>query len=419
MNLSLGFGLDKYRVQNWTLLNQTAAPGISGVAASLVSDTGFTVSADIAINGAETTVTIEYGLTNAYGSTQATVTGSPLAADGAISAELTGLAQNTLYHYRIKAVNSEGTTYSADATQTTTNVRWILPITGRASGTATAGTLVFTCSKDVTPTVTGDVTISIARANDPTESLRKHTLTVNCPNNGSGTIIVPDRSKVLSCGGHNGTGNPSTNFYNGTDATAPILTWNLNNIPSTVVKIYQLAALANILPATGNTALPAGLTYLLLFGANITWTYAGALPAGLTFIYARDVVFNWSYNGALPAGLTSIYLRSIYTSWTYNGALPAGLTSLYLNGAALNWTGLSVGETGNITSFELTNYRIAKMSSADLIALLTQMTNRAGTLPEPVTINDYADYASPPAEVVTAVNALKAAKSIVTVNLGA
>jgi shikimate 5-dehydrogenase len=59
------------------------------------------------------------------------------------------------------------------------------------------------------------------------------------------------------------------------------------------------------------------------------------------------------------------------------------------------------------------------MSSVDMITLLTQMTGRTGTLPATVTINDYADYASPPAEVVTAVNLLKATKSITTCNLGA
>jgi hypothetical protein len=67
----------------------------------------------------------------------------------------------------------------------------------------------------------------------------------------------------------------------------------------------------------------------------------------------------------------------------------------------------------------LTNYRIAKMSSADMVTLLTQMTNRTGTLPATITINDYADYASPPTEVTNAVAALKAAKSITTVSLGA
>ncbi|HNU62661.1 MAG TPA: hypothetical protein PKL04_10730, partial [Methanofastidiosum sp.] len=99
--------------------------------------------------------------------------------------------------------------------------------------------------------------------------------------------------------------------------------------------------------------------------------------------------------------------------------LPTGLTYLHFNGNSIAWTGLDIGNNGNITSFNLINYRITKMSSADMVTLLTQMKNRTGSLPATVTINDYADYASPPSEVTDAVAALKAAKSITTVNLGA
>ncbi len=67
----------------------------------------------------------------------------------------------------------------------------------------------------------------------------------------------------------------------------------------------------------------------------------------------------------------------------------------------------------------LINYRVGKMSSADILTLLDSLTNRAGSLPATITINDYADYASPPQTVVDAVAALKTAKSITTVNLGA
>jgi hypothetical protein len=58
------------------------------------------------------------------------------------------------------------------------------------------------------------------------------------------------------------------------------------------------------------------------------------------------------------------------------------------------------------------------MSSADMVTLLTQMTNRTGSLPTTITINDYADYALRPQAVTDAVEALKAAKSITSVVLG-
>ena len=121
----------------------------------------------------------------------------------------------------------------------------------------------------------------------------------------------------------------------------------------------------------------------------------------------------------LPTELTYLHLVGNSIAWTYSGALPTELTYLLLDGTSIAWTGLDVGNNGNIWTFSLANYRITKMSSVDMVTLLTQMTNRTGTLPATVIINDYADYASPPAEVVNAVNALKVAKSITTVNLGA
>jgi hypothetical protein len=123
--------------------------------------------------------------------------------------------------------------------------------------------------------------------------------------------------------------------------------------------------------------------------------------------------------GSLPTGLTYLNLLGASIAWTYNDALPIGLAYLYLEGNSIDYTGLVASGTGNATTWAMTNYRITKMSSADMITLLTSLTNRVGTLPATITINDYADYAAIPADVTTAVNTLKATKSITTVNLGA
>jgi len=193
---------------------------------------------------------------------------------------------------------------------------------------------------------------------------------------------------------------------------------------------------------TYSGALPIGLTYLHLDGDdNINWTYSGALPMGLTHLYFKsDLInwiyssalptgltvlrffgdlINWTYSGALPIGLTYLHLDGDNVNWTYSGALPTGIVSLRFNGPNINWTGLDIGDTGDIDYFGLLNYRIAKISSSDIITLLTQMTGRTGSLPATVTINDFQDYAAPPSEVTDAVAALKAAKSITSVSLGA
>jgi uncharacterized protein (TIGR02145 family) len=91
-------------------------------------------------NGSETAVTFEYGLTANYGST-VTAKESPL--NGFASLNITGVIDNldssTTYHYRIKAQNVKGITYSADATFTTARERssYIAPGTEVVIGTQT------------------------------------------------------------------------------------------------------------------------------------------------------------------------------------------------------------------------------------------------------------------------------------------
>ena len=86
-------------------------------AATAVSSSGATLNGTVNANNDSTTVTFQYGLTTAYGATvtadQSPVTG---AVNTAVSKAITGLTDNTTYHYRVVALNSSGTTYGADMT---------------------------------------------------------------------------------------------------------------------------------------------------------------------------------------------------------------------------------------------------------------------------------------------------------------
>jgi hypothetical protein len=90
----------------------TAATAVTGISATLNG----TVNA----NGLSATVTFNYGLTTAYGTT---VPGVPSPVSGstatAVSAAIAGLANNTTYHCQVVGVNSAGTTYGNDITFTT------------------------------------------------------------------------------------------------------------------------------------------------------------------------------------------------------------------------------------------------------------------------------------------------------------
>lgn len=96
-------------------------PAISSVTSSNTSNNSTKISASINPKNKSTTVEVEYGLTTSYGSTKST---TPSQVSGTtntnVQAIISGLTANTTYQYRIKAVNSDGTTYSENFTFKTT-----------------------------------------------------------------------------------------------------------------------------------------------------------------------------------------------------------------------------------------------------------------------------------------------------------
>jgi len=119
-----------------TFTTSATAPSVTTAEASSITTTGATLNGTVNANNASTAVTFEYGLTTSYGTsitaTQSPVTGST---STAVSSTISGLNSNTLYHYRVKGVNSAGTTNGGDATFTTLATVPGAPIIG----TATAG----------------------------------------------------------------------------------------------------------------------------------------------------------------------------------------------------------------------------------------------------------------------------------------
>lgn len=96
------------------------APSSLTHSATNVTTTSVTMNGVVLANYLPTTVTFEYGTTTDYGLTatpdESTVSGTELTV---VNAELTGLAPGTTYHFRLKSVNSLGTTYGSDVLFTT------------------------------------------------------------------------------------------------------------------------------------------------------------------------------------------------------------------------------------------------------------------------------------------------------------
>jgi len=87
-----------------------SSPTATTTAATAVAQTSATLNGTVSANGASTTVTFGYGLTNTYGA-NVPATQSPLAgsASGAVvSVAISGLTCNTLYHFHVVANNGAG-----------------------------------------------------------------------------------------------------------------------------------------------------------------------------------------------------------------------------------------------------------------------------------------------------------------------
>jgi len=101
-------------------LTTTDAPTVVTTAATNVASTTATLNGTVNAGGGSTTVTFDWGLTTSYGNSVAAspspVTGNTVTA---VLGSLTGLAPSTTYHFRVKGVNSGGTSNGNDMTFTT------------------------------------------------------------------------------------------------------------------------------------------------------------------------------------------------------------------------------------------------------------------------------------------------------------
>ncbi len=99
-------------------------PTVTTTAASGISSSGGTLNGNVNANGISTTVTFDFGLTTGYGTSytaiQSPVTGTTNT--GVTYVIASGLAPNTLYHYRAVGVNTAGTTNGLDMTFTTSAI---------------------------------------------------------------------------------------------------------------------------------------------------------------------------------------------------------------------------------------------------------------------------------------------------------
>jgi phosphodiesterase/alkaline phosphatase D-like protein len=120
----------------------TAPTAITGPV-SAVGTTSATASGTVNPNGLSTSWYFEYGTSTSYGKKTATRSAGSGTSNVQVSATLTDLTPGTTYHYRLVAVNGDGTTRGADGVFTTSSGP--VAVTGAASDvTVSSATLAGT-----------------------------------------------------------------------------------------------------------------------------------------------------------------------------------------------------------------------------------------------------------------------------------
>jgi len=131
-----------------------SSPTATTVAATSITTTSALLNGTVTANGASTTVVFDYGITNAYGST-INASQSPLSSGSSnapVSAALSGLVCNTMYHFRATANNGVGGTITGSDLTFTTNACPGVPPTA----TTVAASAVTVTGATVNGTVTAN-----------------------------------------------------------------------------------------------------------------------------------------------------------------------------------------------------------------------------------------------------------------------
>jgi hypothetical protein len=132
-----------------------SAPSATTQAATSVATTSATLNGIVNPNSAATVYHFDWGLTASYGNATTSTSAGSGSAGINVSSSIPGLALGTMYHFRLVAVNSLGTTNGNDLTLTTISPSLSVAPSNQPV-TATSGTTSFTATSNTNWTTSSD-----------------------------------------------------------------------------------------------------------------------------------------------------------------------------------------------------------------------------------------------------------------------
>ncbi|MEI7898315.1 MAG: T9SS type A sorting domain-containing protein, partial [bacterium] len=283
--------------------------------ASPVGTTTATLNGTVTANNSATTVSFQWGLTNAYGNTAA---GTPATANGmtgtAANASIIGLTINTLYHFRCVGVNSVGTTYGLDQTFTTNCVAPVITVSGPATACSGMGGYVYT-----TQAGNSSYFWNVSAGGTITSGAGTNSITVTWNTAGAQSVNV-NYNNTFGCS----AATPAAYTVNVNASPAPVITGSATACVNFTNNTYSTqAGMTNYTwtVSTGGTITAGSGTNAI----TVTWTTTGAKTVSVNYTNAlacaapSPTVLNVTVN-ALPSptitGQNSICANSGYITYS-------------------------------------------------------------------------------------------------------
>lgn len=288
--------------QSYPLLRRFApSPAVATAFATAVAATSATLNGSVNANGADASVSFQYGTSTAYGTTVSAV---PVTISGSgntlVSAPISGLTPGQSYHYRVVATSSAGTSYSDDATFTALKMNQVISgFSPPATVTFGAGPITLSASAPA-----GAVVFSITEGPG---SITGNQLTI------SGAGIIKIQASQL--------GNSSYN-------AAPNITASINVAKATVAVTLN----SNDLEQTYNGSPRVVTATTTASGYQISITYEGSAIAPTnagSYAVVATIINNLNYQGSTSGTLTikkasaTVMLTPGSLNQTYNGSAKA------------------------------------------------------------------------------------------------